>query len=146
ITTRTPPKLLAEVIGLQKKGDEFHAGSFFRAQCKAGLPDLAEKSDLPLGQFLLCGPKPIKLEERSALLTRAEAEKLKPEEREEIIKVFVPGDAEPKSIVDIDGSLIKHLSDHSFGINRLYVADVSREAAKRLPKLVEAVQKWTHPA
>jgi HD superfamily phosphohydrolase len=145
IASRIPPKLLGEVSGLQKKGHDFHQGSFFKTRCRSDLAELARKFDIPVGQFLLCGPKPIKLEERSALLTRAEAEKLKPEEREELIKVFPPGSDEPKSIVEIDDTVVKHLSDHSFGIHRLYVADVSEKAATRLPEMKEVVQKWMRP-
>ena len=145
ITSRMTPKLLGEASGLQRKGEEFHAGAFFKSRCKAELPTLAKKFGLPLGQFLLCGPKPIKLEERSALLTRTEAENLKPEEREELIRVFIPGSEEPKSIVEIEGTLIKQLSEYSYGIHRLYVADVSPEATRRIPELKKVVKKWTHP-
>jgi len=146
ITSRTPPKLLVEVSGLQKKREEFHRGSVFRTRCKAELPQLARKVGLPLGQFLLCGPKPINLEERSALLTRPEAEKLEPEEREELIKIFIPGCEEPKPIVEAAGTIIQQLSDYSFGIHRLYVADISPESAKRLPEIKKAAQKWMQPS
>ena len=143
ITSRIPPKLVGEVSGLQKKGDPVHAGVMFQKGCKAELAPLAAKFGLHIGQFLLCAPKPIKLEERGALLTRAEAEKLKPEERDELIKVFMPGSKEPKSIVEIDGSVIKYLSDYSFGIHRLYLADLSPDAEKRWPEIKKAVEKWT---
>jgi HD superfamily phosphohydrolase len=145
ITNRRAPKLLAEVSGLQKKGDDFHAGNLFRTRCKAELPALATKYGLPVGLFLLCGPKPIKVEERGPLFTRDEAKKLQPEEREELIKVFQPGGNEPSSIVEIDRSLTKHLSDHPFGIHRLYVVDDDQDAAKRLPELRKAAQQWTKP-
>lgn len=145
IASRTPPKLLAEVSGLQKRGDDFHAGKFFRERCKADLPALAKKHGLPLGVFLLCGPKPIKIEERGPLLTREEARKLQPEEREELIKVFEPGCDEPKSIVEVDRSLIKHLADHPYGIHRLYVVDETKGAVKRLAAMKKAVEKWTRP-
>jgi len=143
ITSRIPPKLVGEVSGLQKKGEAVHAGVMFHKGCKAELASLAAKFGLHIGQFLLCGPKPIKLEERGALLTRVEAENLKPEERDELIKVFVPGSKEPKSIVEIDGTVIKQLSDYSFGIHRLYLADLSPEAEKRWPEIKKAVEKWT---
>ena len=142
ITGRTPPKLLAEVSGLQKSGEKYTAGKFFRQQCRNELPTLAKRFDLPLGQFLLCGPKPIKVEERGSLLTRAEAEDLKPEEREELIMVFEDGQDEPRSIVDIDGSLVKHLADHPFGIHRLYLADLSPEATERLAEIRTTVRAW----
>jgi hypothetical protein len=145
ITSRRAPKLLAEVTGLQKKGDHFHAGSMFRTRCKAELVALASRYSLPVGVFLLCGPKPIKVEERGPLFTRDEAKKLQPEEREELIKVFQPGGDEPSSIVEIDRSLTKHLSDHPFGIHRLYVVDDQPDAAKRLPELRHAAQQWTKP-
>ena len=107
---------------------------------------MARSAGLPLGMFLLCGPKLIKVEERGPLFTRDEAKKLQPEEREELIKVFAAGDPEPKSIVDIDRSLTKHLSDHAFGIYRLYVVDSGLDAAKRLPEMRRQAEKWMQPA
>jgi len=145
ISSRTPPKLLAEVGGLQNKNERFHSGTHFRSLCKTQLPDLAKRLGIRLGQFLLCGPKPIKVEERSALLTSTEAKNLKPEEKEELIKVFVRGEDEPKSMVEINGSLINHLADHPYGIYRLYLADLSKDAPKRLPDISREVQKWTQP-
>jgi len=146
ITSRTAPKLLAEVSGLQKLGELHHAGNTFRTRCKAELPELADSVGLPLGVFLLCGPKPIKVEERGPLFTREEAKKLQPEEREELIKVFAGDDPEPKSIVDIDRSLTKHLSDHPFGIYRLYVVDSASDAPKRLPEMRKRAEQWTRPS
>ncbi len=146
ITSRTAPKLLAEVSGLQKLGELHHAGNTFRTRCKAELAALARSVGLPLGVFLLCGPKPIKVEERGPLFTRDEAKKLQPEEREELIKVFAGGDPEPKSIVDIDRSMTKHLSDHVFGIYRLYVVDSGPDAAKRLPEMRKRAEQWMRPA
>ena len=142
ITNRTPPKLLAEVSELEAKNGGVPLGALFRERCKGRLKDLAAKYDLPVGLFLLCGPKPVKIEERGALLTRAEHAKLKPEEREELIKIFVPGHVEPKSIVDVDGGVVKHLSGHQFGIHRLYLADLSPDASKRLPEIKKVVQEW----
>ncbi len=143
ITSRKPPKLLAEVGRLQKSSDQYVAGKFFRERCRSKLSALADKFGVPLGQFLLCGPKPIKVEERGSLLTRDEAKDLEPEEREELIMVYEDGRDEPRSIVDIDGSLANHLADHSFGIQRLYLADLSTDAETRFPEIRAEVRKWT---
>ena len=146
ITTRTAPKLLAEVSGLQKVGELHHPGNTFRTRCKAELPELARRMRLPLGVFLLCEPKLIKFEERGPLFTREQAKSLQPEEREGLIKVFARGDREPKSILDIDRSLARHLSDQVFGIYRLYVVDSGPDAAKRLPEMRKQAEQWTRPA
>lgn len=98
-------------------------GASFRQRCRDRLGALVAKYSLHPGQFLLCGPKPIKFEERGSLLTRSDAEKLKPEEREELIMVFKRGVEEPSSIVDIESSIIKGLSNQVFAIQRLYLVE-----------------------
>jgi hypothetical protein len=144
ITSRRPPRLLKEVSGLHDSKDPYHSCSFFRLACKSNLRSLAEKYGIPLGQFLLASPHPIKVEERGSHVTLSEAKELK-EEREELIKVFVPTSKEPKSLVEIDGSIIQHLADHHFEMCRLYLADLSADAAKRLPEIKAEVAKWGQP-
>lgn len=143
ITNRRPPKLLAEVSGLQRKDDTYNAGTFFWSRCVDRLAGLAKKYDLQLGQFLLCRAKPVKVEERGPLLSREELEKLEPEEREELIKVFEPGGDEPKSLIEIKSTVVRELSQHVFGICRLYLAG-SEQCVKdgRLPKIAQEVQAW----
>lgn len=119
---RSPPKLLVEISGIEQPCDgAVTLRDYFRQLCRERLAGLALKYNLHVGQFLLCGPKPIKFEERGSLFSREAAAKLKSEEREEIIKVFPRGQDEPKSIVDIEGSLIRNLSNQVFAIQRLYL-------------------------
>ncbi len=141
ITSRRPPKLLAEVSGLQNKGTKWDRIYHFKDKCCDKLLKLARDYDLPPGQFLLASPKPIKVEERGALLTADEGRNLEPEEREELIKVFYPGKEEPTSIVEIEDSLIKHLSGHHFAIQRLYFVDPDNDV-DRLKEIRATVQKW----
>ena len=145
ITNRKPPRLLAEVGGLHDSHEKFNPCSFFRTNCKNQLAALASKYDIPLGQFLLAGPPGIKVEERGSRMTLEEAKEVEAD-REELIKVFVPNSDEPKSLVEIDGSVIQHLANHQFEIARLYLADLSDKAAQRLPEIRAEVAKWKEPA
>ena len=142
IRSRRPPKLLLEVSGLHDKGtNNLNRIDFFRSRCHDKLAALASKYRLHLGQFLMGGPKPIKVEERGALLTMQEARGLKAEEREELIKVFQPGKDEPTSIVEVSDSLIGLLSGHHFGIFRLYLVD-STDNEIRFQQIKAEVKKW----
>ena len=143
ITTRRPPRLLAEVSGLHGKDQKHNACETFLRECVYRLQALAEKYQIAPGRFLICRVKPIKFEERSALLTRSEHDKLQPEEREELIKVFVPGDPEPRSLIDVDGSVIGYLASQVYAIGRLYLADPDSELSpQRLAEMVAEVQQW----
>ena len=144
IASRKPPRLLAEVGGLHGNEERFHSCSFFRTACKDRLRDLARRYDLPLGLFLLAGPPAIRVEERGSHMRVSEAKEVE-EEREELIKVFEKDAEEPKSLVEIDGSIIQHLANHQFEICRLYVADLSPEAERRLPEMKAEVAKWKQP-
>ncbi len=123
IASRRPPKLLAEASGLQSRANKHTKCAFFLEKCKDKLAALASKHGVPLGLFFLGGPKPIKVEERGSLLTPDEARNLEPEEREEIIKIFKVDQEEPISILGISDSMISLLSNHTFGIQRLYLVD-----------------------
>lgn len=124
LVERRPPRLICEIGGVEDKiNQNLSAGLYFKQKCRDGLEAIAKKHRLHIGQFLLCGPKPIKFEERGSLFSRVDAEKLKPEEREELIMIFPRGQSEPKSIVDIGGSIIKNLSNQVFSIQRLYLVE-----------------------
>ena len=142
IINRRPPKLLAEVSGLFQKEGKHNSVHSFKNRCKDNLEKLAKEFDVPLGMFLLGGPKPVKIEERGALLTEKEARSLKAEEREELIKVFEPGGEEPKSIVELSDTLVKHLSGHHFGIFRLYLADSRPHGHPQIEAIQKKVQAW----
>jgi len=123
LVERRPPRLIAEIGGVEEKISDYTGGTVFKQKCRDGLEGLAKKYKLHVGQFLLCGPKPIKFEERGSLFSRADAEKLKPEEREELIMIFRRGNSEPQSIVDVGGSMIRSLSNQVFSIQRLYLVE-----------------------
>ncbi len=144
LVERRPPRLLVEIGGVEEKISDYTAGTVFKQKCRDGLEALAKKYKLDVGQFLLCGPKPIKFEERGSLFSRADAEKLKPEEREELIMVFRKGHQEPQSIVDIGGSIIKSLSNQVFSIQRLYLAERDLKPEK-LEQLRSEVREWAKP-
>jgi hypothetical protein len=144
LVERRPPRLLVEVGGVEEKISDYTAGTVFKQKCREGLEALAKKHNLQVGQFLLCGPKPIKFEERGSMFSRADAEKLKPEEREELIMVFRKGNSEPQSIVDIGGSIIRSLSNQVFSIQRLYLVERDLKPEK-LEQIRIKVREWANP-
>jgi hypothetical protein len=142
IRRRRPPKLLREVLVLEQTGKSAHAGALFKKDCRHQLKALAEKNGIPLGRFLVCETRPLTLEERGALLTEEQARSLDPEEKEEIIKVFVGNDAEPTSVVNIQHSIVHLCSNHYFQAFRLYlVCDDSTDDAL-VNKLRQEVSRW----
>jgi len=144
LAERRPPRLLVEIGGVEEKISDYTAGTVFKQKCRDGLEALAKKHKVQVGQFLLCGPKSIKFEERGSLFSRAEAEKLKPEEREELIMVFRKGRHEPQSIVDVGGSIIKSLSNQVFSIQRLYLVDRDLRQEK-LEQIRSEIREWAKP-
>lgn len=144
LVQRRPPKLIADVSGLVRKSDKLTNAAFFRDRCRSRLSALAIKYELQLGQFLLCGPKPIEFEERGSNFSRDELVKLKSEEREELIKIFHRNDPEPKSIVEVEGSLIRSLSNEVYSIQRLYLADHNLSDSQ-LAQIRAEVDTWKLP-
>jgi len=142
ITSRQPPKLVHEVCGLFDKAAVTNRTAHFDKMCRHNLAGLAARYSLPVGQFLLCGPKPIEFEERGSRLTVKGAQGLAPEEREEIINVFDGHSDEPVAIVEIPDSLISQLSTHHFAIRRLYVIDSHPDAKARLEAIRQEVRAW----
>jgi HD superfamily phosphohydrolase len=142
IRRRRPPKLLKEVLVFEQSGKAAHAGALFKKDCKHQLKRLSDHHRIPLGRFLVCETRPLTLEERGALLTEEQARTLDPEEREEIIKVFVGEQPEPVSVVNIPHSVVHLCSNHFFQAFRLYlVCDDSTDEAL-VKKLREEVQSW----
>ncbi len=146
IVERRPPRLIAEIGGVEHKTSDHTATGVFRQRCRDGLKSLAKKHKLQVGQFLLCGPKPIKFEASGSLLSRSEMEKLEPEMWEELIMIFRRGQDEPRSIVDVSGSIISGLSNQAFTIQRLYLAEDSPGSESKLAAIRNEVQAWTRPA
>lgn len=144
LVERRPPRLIAEIGGVEDKKSPYTPGTVFKQKCRDGLEALAKKHKLHVGQFLLCGPKPIKFEERGSLFSRADAEKLVSEEREEIIMIFRRDQQEPQSIVDVDGSMIKSLANQVYSIQRLYLVESDLNPDK-LQQIRNEVREWTKP-
>lgn len=129
VCNRRPPKLLKEVSVLAPREQVAHAGVLFRNNCRHGIRQVAEEHGLHLGLFLLW-QYAFKIEERGHHLTGEEARALEPEEREEAIKVFLDEGSEPRSLVDIDHSLMQGCGGCVLHLCRLYVVceDTSRES------------------
>lgn len=142
IRRRRPPKLLHEVQVLEQSQAQHHAGEVFRRECKHRLASLAQKHNLPLGRFLLAATKPLRLEERGALLTGDEHKKLKPDERQEIIRVFVDGKDEPVSVVDVRHSLTHLCSNHFYQTVRLYLVLADDTTADSIECMRSEVRSW----
>lgn len=139
ILARKPPKLLKEVCVFEDAKNRHHAGTAFKNTCRHELAGLAKKYKIPLGLFLFADTKPLTLEQRGGLLTTAQARNLKPEEQEELIKVFRRDGNEPVSIVEIDHSVVRHCSNHFYQSFRLYVV---HEDDGKIAKLRAAVTDW----
>ncbi len=145
IVERRPPRLIAEVSGVIDKTDRHPASGVFRQKCRDGLKALARKHKLKVEQFLLCGPKPIKFEQRGSLMTASEIGSLEPEEWVELIMIFRRGQEEPQSIVDVGGSIISGLANHLYSIQRLYLVDDGSLTNNREQAIKNEVRKWTSP-
>lgn len=140
ISERRPPKLLKEVCTFEDRNTKHHRGTAFSQRCRSELSALAKSHRIPLGLFLFASPKPVALEKRGHLMTGAEALGLKPEEKDELIKVFEKDDdEEPKSIVDIKHSILHTCAGQVFCAHRLYVVC---EDPNRVDNLRKAVHDW----
>lgn len=142
IRRRRPPRLLREVQVLEPNNAKHHAGETFWRECRHRLKNHAEKMRIPLGRFLLAYTKPLRLEERGAMLTNEEAKKLKPDERQEIIRVFVDGSVEPVSVVDVPHSLTHLCSNYFYQTFRLYLVPDNDTNDELIETLRAEVRSW----
>jgi HD superfamily phosphohydrolase len=143
IENRQPPKLLKEVqIFEDSKHITDNAGMVFWLKAKASLRALADKNKIPLGQFLLCKTKPLKLEQRGATMTAEQARSLPSEQEDELIKVFVNADTEPKSLVEIPHSVIHISAGYFWQAFRLYVVLEGPNNENVIHKLRDEVSAW----
>lgn len=142
IRRRRTPKLLREVQVFEPNTSQHNAGEVFRRECKHRLGKLASAWAIPLGRFLLANTKPLRLEERGAFLTGDEIKKLKPDERQEIIRVFVAGQEEPVSVVDVRHSLTHLCSNHFYQTTRLYLVTDDATTQESIADLREEVRTW----
>ncbi|MGB0680794.1 MAG: hypothetical protein ACPGUV_14165, partial [Polyangiales bacterium] len=76
------------------------------------------------------GPTPVSLEGRSSKRTRATAEELEDEQREELVKIFEKGRSEPRSLVDIPNSITHIAANYSYQFARLYLVTPDESLAK----------------
>jgi HD superfamily phosphohydrolase len=144
IQKRRPPKLLKEVsvIGLIEQASGSHAGTIFRLNCKHRLYRLSEDFNIPIEQFILCETPPLRLEKRGPLVAAEDAMKTDWKEEEELIKVFVTGENEPKSLVDIPYSLVSKCAGLFFQSFRLYVVYEGGDKDDIIEQLKEKVKDW----
>jgi HD superfamily phosphohydrolase len=143
IVLRKPPKLLREAVALIDVTNEterkHNACTSFLRTCEDRLEELAQDHSLALGLFLIAEPPDIQLEKRGALIPAGEAGAQPSDKEDELIKVFVPGKNEPRSLVDIPESLIKHCANRVARIVRLYVVEYDQA---KVQQLRDEVQAW----
>jgi HD superfamily phosphohydrolase len=144
IQGRQPPKLLKEVNILVSSENrrEPHEGTIFKMNCKHKLCELAKSIKIPLELFILCETPPLRLEKRGPLIAAEEAMGANWKEEEELIKVFVAGEAEPRSLVDIRYSLISKCAGLFFQSFRLYVVYEGTNRELVIAELQEKVKDW----
>ena len=143
VVHRKPPKLLREEVALvdttQESERKHNACTSFLQACRRETKKLATDNKLPLGLFFVTQVPPIRLERRGPLIPATEASGQPGEKEDELIKVFRGTEAEPKSLVDIPESLIKHCAHRVAYIVRLYAVEYDD---RRVKKLREAVRAW----
>jgi len=155
IQSRIPPKLVKEVLVWDKKDNQCHPGAFFREKCKDNLNLLAQKYNIPLGQFLLCTPKQLIFEKGQSRFSTSQFDEMseddiKGHKREdtEIIRVFKEGqeNEEPVPIVEIDHSLITKCAELAFKTYRLYVVYNGTDRKEKLQQIQNEVAAWDKPS
>lgn len=150
VQKRRPPALLKEVLVCEEKEREHHAGNTFKLRCKAELNDLSSKFGIPIGQFLLCETDPLTVGEYPEILTAGQVTKMNldevlnkaSEEEEKDIKIFNGDNAEPKSLMKIEYSLVAKCARYSFQIFRLYVVYEGTNRGEVVAKLQDRVKDW----
>jgi len=149
IRRRVPPKLLKEVWALPSwspgEGEEkecFDKIDIFRKSCRHQLYQLAQKHGLDLRRFLLWVGKPIGFESRPAEMSLQAAKHLPQEREQESIKVFVPDEDEPVSIMDIPHSIISKCSGRRLRVARLYLVRDEGDEDNLYSQLKSEVSGW----
>ncbi len=143
VVFRRPPKLLREVVAIIDDASPNDAQnndcSTFLKTCKERLDGLATRFHKPLGLFLVTElPKPLRLEKRGPVMSVVAARRQSEEKEEELIKVFLPGDREPKSLVEVRESILNHCGGLSCLIVRLYVVEDDPAIVRRMEREVSA--------
>ncbi len=145
IQTRRPPKLLKQVTVLQPEGQLAHAGVAFKQNFKFKVKQIADKHSVPLGRFLFCRTKELSIEKRGARLTFDQAKQASSEEHDELIKVFIDGETEPRFLVDVERTLVNHCAGHVYQSHRLYFVCTEDDPAGLVSDLQTEVKNWDRP-
>jgi len=147
IQKRQPPKLLKEVNILRPTMEKngYHAGTIFKMNCGHELAQLAKDANIPLEQFVICETPPLTLEKRGPLIPAQEAPNMDWKEEEELIKVFVSNEDEPKSLVDIPYSLLSRCGGLFFQSFRLYIVCEETPAKVTVEEMKKRVMTWDKP-
>ncbi|MCB9654400.1 MAG: HD domain-containing protein [Deltaproteobacteria bacterium] len=132
IVFRKPPALIREVAELKdlSSGSAEHCRSFLK-RCQDRLQDLGTRLDIDPRLFLVTGPSSIKLEDRSPKLTTETARGLEDEQQEELVKIFTPGQDEPRSLVDMPNSIVNVAAAHAYQFARLYLVHDDRQVIEQ---------------
>jgi len=138
---RRPPKLLKEVSILPERGELYHPLATFKMNCQHRLGNLCEEKRISPTLFLFWEAKPFDFEVRGPSFGTEEVKKIVAEgegvfQEEESIKVFVDDSGEPKSIMDIDDSIMQACAGRRFLLARLYVVSEEKNLVDDLRKEV----------
>ncbi len=143
IVFRHPPKLLKQVTVLvddaATDSQRHNACTSFWDDCKHELGPLSRRHGVDLGRFILAEPPPIRLEKRGSLLPVEDSRDQPAHETDELIKVFVRDDPEPKSLVDVTHSIIHKCGGQTLRMTRLYVV---HDDADKVARMRSAVHDW----
>jgi len=149
IQSRRPPTLLREVPICEQQDTRYHAGTAFFEKCRNNLKGLCEEFSIPLGQFILCSPGVMIMEDprryRASEITSLNAEELrtrKHEEEEEQIWIFKDEEPEPDSFWDIKHSLVRKCAKYFFQPFRLYVVYEGADKEGVITQLRDRVKDW----
>jgi HD superfamily phosphohydrolase len=147
IQRRRPPKLLQgiNILRSSQERNGHHAGTTFKINCKHNLYGLAKDFDIPLEQFILCETPSLRLEKRGHLVAAEEAMRTNWKEEEDLVKVFVTDESEPKSLVDIPYSLLSKCAGLFFQSFRLYVIYEGEDKDDVVSQLHAKVKNWDKP-
>jgi hypothetical protein len=143
VVYRRPPKLLHEVCSMVNESNaesmSHNRCTSFLNRCKTELGRLAKTHRIPPGLFLVAQPKSIRIEKRGPLMTRDQASEQPSESKDELIKVFLKNDPEPRSLVDISESILHACANRTFRIVRLYVVEQNES---KVDKMKRKVERW----
>lgn len=137
ILYRKPPKLIREVCQVEKIERQTHNNcTTFILQCNNNLRNLAKKNKIPLGLFMMAEPKMVTLEKRGAEILAKNADELRDDPGDELIKVFDGIKDEPDSLVSRQDSMLKFCGGHGLQMARLYLISDDETLVQKVQKEV----------